>query len=515
MSSTFRCAIAALLLSLHVSCAKKNPVTPAAVAPVVEGLIVPALTDPPNNAVGVWQTLKLDWVGCTAATRYHVRVARDAMFDSMQSSSDSVARNEYWVFDLPPLTAFFWKVRATDGHDTTGWSATRKFTTADVVPPPATPVPSAPPNMATMVKTYATFSWQHKVDATQIRIVVAYDAAFADVVYDTTFSYVDAIDLPLLYDTCYHWRMNASNPFGTSAWTSVMTFSTTCVLGSLNAGSSGSIKLVGATAYLANDGASGSGLLIVDVGQPTAPVVLGTCVLGGSWPHDVDVQGSYAYLTRSYDGMSVIDVTSPSSPTAVGFCPMGFAYGVAVSGSCAYVAASDSGLIVVDVSDPAHPVRVATVPVTRAFDVAIGGSYAYVADGSYGLRIVDISVPTSPAIVGNVNVSLTQPHSIAIGGNIAALCTGVDGVKIIDISSPTAPALVGTFPYFADNAAVYQGRLYAARLYGSSRLRIADLATPSSPILIKEYLAGGNDVAVRDSLAYEACGSLQIIKLGH
>ncbi|WP_448605243.1 LVIVD repeat-containing protein [Thermoflexus hugenholtzii] len=132
----------------------------------------------------------------------------------------------------------------------------------------------------------------------------------------------------------------------------------------------------------------GPRLVVMDVGDPSRPVVVGrTGVLPGV-VRGVAVSGSYAYVADG--GLRVIDVSNPAAPREVGFYDtLGWALGVAVSGSYAYVADGNKGLRVIDVSNPAAPREVGVYDTPGgAEDVAVSGSYAYVADGSGGLVIL-------------------------------------------------------------------------------------------------------------------------------
>jgi hypothetical protein len=132
----------------------------------------------------------------------------------------------------------------------------------------------------------------------------------------------------------------------------------------------------------------GPHLVVMDVGDPTRPVVLGRTGILPDVVQGVAVSAAYAYVADYYAGLRVIDVSNPSSPREVGFYDTsGTAYGVAVSGSYAYVADGPAGLRVIDVSNPSSPREVGfyDTPGT-AYDVAVSGSYAYVADGPAGNR---------------------------------------------------------------------------------------------------------------------------------
>ncbi|HWN82202.1 MAG TPA: hypothetical protein VNM87_08920, partial [Candidatus Udaeobacter sp.] len=118
----------------------------------------------------------------------------------------------------------------------------------------------------------------------------------------------------------------------------------------------------------------------------------------------VAVSGTHAYLAADLAGLQIVDISNPSAPVLVGGIDLhDRAYAVAVNGSYAYVAAFHSGLQIVDISNPTTPV-VAAVHNTpnEALGVALLGNLACVADGNSGLQIVNVSNPHAPQLVGAV-----------------------------------------------------------------------------------------------------------------
>jgi len=67
-------------------------------------------------------------------------------------------------------------------------------------------------------------------------------------------------------------------------------------------------------------------------------------------------------LADGSSGLQVIDVSNPSSPVLIGSVDTpGFARGVTVTGDTAYVADWSNGLQVIDVSNPSSPVLIGLV----------------------------------------------------------------------------------------------------------------------------------------------------------
>jgi hypothetical protein len=184
-----------------------------------------------------------------------------------------------------------------------------------------------------------------------------------------------------------------------------------------------------------------TGLRIADISTPATPVELGYFVPEGSPPNieDVAVAGSYAYaLTTS--GLYVVNVADPSAPLVEGFCSMPEGgHGVVVSGVRAYIACGTHGLRIIVVSHPWDPNEQGFIDTPGyANDVAVSGNYAYVADGQSGLRVIDISTPSAPVEVGFYNAP-GDAHGVTISGSYAYVADGFSGLRIIDISDPAAP----------------------------------------------------------------------------
>ncbi len=123
----------------------------------------------------------------------------------------------------------------------------------------------------------------------------------------------------------------------------------------------GTARAVAVSGSLAFVG-SGTTLLVLDVSAPSSPQLLGSVTL----PELVDgiaAAGSHAYVANGTSGLRVIDVSNPAAPVEVGVSDVTEegAMDVAVAGSHAYVAYGSLGLRVIDVSEPSLPVVVGAI----------------------------------------------------------------------------------------------------------------------------------------------------------
>src|SRR5262249_24563955 len=63
----------------------------------------------------------------------------------------------------------------------------------------------------------------------------------------------------------------------------------------------------------------GSGLWVVDVSTPTAPVLRGSLALGGvAWGLALNSTGTYAYAATGTAGLKIVSLANPAAPTLVG-----------------------------------------------------------------------------------------------------------------------------------------------------------------------------------------------------
>jgi hypothetical protein len=153
------------------------------------------------------------------------------------------------------------------------------------------------------------------------------------------------------------------------------------------------MKIVGSLAYIAS---GPNGIRIVDIHDPSKPVLIGALEMPSVWA--IDVAGSYAYLGCDL-GVRVLDVSQPSHPIQIGnYQDFSQVKGIRVVDSVAYAAASPTGLQILDVNNPASPAFLGQVPSrgSGTVGVEVFGSIAYMADDRAGLQVASVSNPRQP-----------------------------------------------------------------------------------------------------------------------
>lgn len=275
------------------------------------------------------------------------------------------------------------------------------------------------------------------------------------------------------------------------------------LVGRVPYGPSRAVDAVGDFAYYG----SGSMLMIADVSDPGAPVVVGELQMP-NLVQDVAVVGGYAHVVCGPDGYSLVDVSAPSSPELVGgyvtgpFPGWAFAGGVTASGNLVFVADGSPGLTILDVSQPGQIEVVSEVFALNSYYVEVRGSHAYLT-GYDGLRIVDISDPTVPVIAGSAQGGSNGLWGFAVVGNYLYAGGYMDGLKIYDISSPTAPVEVNTIaPPLALDVVESNGLLHVADGY---ELSVYELTDPTAPGSLGAAVVDPIRIAVSGTNVYGAC----------
>ncbi len=198
-------------------------------------------------------------------------------------------------------------------------------------------------------------------------------------------------------------------------------------------------------------------LQAIDVSNPEEPEEL-TLFSTTEDIIDVELSGSFAYVTAGYDGLKILDVSDPGNPEEIGNCDdIGNANAVCVSGEFAYVAETSDienggSLRVIDVSNPENPEVVGSCE-TDDFTqtICISGEYVYLAnfeiDGGVGIyggsfRVVNISDPENPDEIGEYYVGdqffdvFVQDEFVYGATRYVRENRQYNGIRILDNSNP-------------------------------------------------------------------------------
>lgn len=286
----------------------------------------------------------------------------------------------------------------------------------------------------------------------------------------------------------------------------------------------------GDLAFLA---AGNLGVLVANIRTGALPDTAGL----GAFVHAVDANdslvvamaeaGTFARLRRTgTEGERLVNPTLESLPLE----PVQ----VALSGSRVVISAQD-------VAVAQEPDEVGqSVILLRDLDVTIAGpgiggtgrtrrvawndGYAYVADYTGGLRIYradgsDTSLVGAIGLGPNprvVDIALDPPR------NRAYLASGSQGLQIVDVLNPAAPALLATLPLagLASAVAVIDSSLVVVGRRGTvgAGITFVDTSIPTAPTprgqLDSGFVPDPRAIAVRDTIAYVADGSVGLLSIG-
>lgn len=171
------------------------------------------------------------------------------------------------------------------------------------------------------------------------------------------------------------------------------------VLGALNTnGMARAVVVKGSTAYIAN----GTNLVIANVTNPAAMTTIATLPLTGNIQGiDVDAQRKLAVVAAGSTGIHVVDIATPAAPVKRGTVSTGDARAVAIGGNFAYVADYTKSTTSVDITSPAAPVVLSNITDSNLGgflqDIVLSGNFALAADVKFvnGVPITDISIPSA------------------------------------------------------------------------------------------------------------------------
>ena len=188
---------------------------------------------------------------------------------------------------------------------------------------------------------------------------------------------------------------------------------------------------------------SGNGFFIVDVSEPSVPVVLGSIV--GMTALNVYVDGVYAYVT-SGSSFSIIDISDLSEPEIISTeAGSDRRYHIHVVEDTLYLGETNRGLMVYDITDRSEPEYISTVSGTSGiFEVISDGNTLYLACHGNGVKVLDISNRDVPRIIGSHNNG-GEAYGIEIVYDYLLVADLQQGVEILDISNPRTPVLAASW----------------------------------------------------------------------
>jgi len=267
------------------------------------------------------------------------------------------------------------------------------------------------------------------------------------------------------------------------------------------------MAVVGSHAYLASPASGGLRLATLNVTTPSQPRYLSHLdphIAIEDFPQQVliRVRGNYAYIlvSQGVSQLVVVDVSDPAAARLAGSCQLsGTLLGMDMVGTRIYVAAMEGvgSVRVINASDPAQPF-VETSVAYPGFPVCVSGAgnYVYAAgvmgfwpNNSGHVDAIDVSDPSQAFAVGGFDWPDNHGNSVICveGGLLHFAYEPYDAAgspsgcyEVLDLSDPVRPSPLGSYAVSASWDSPQTIRVVGniAYLVTSSGLRTIDFTDP-------------------------------------
>jgi hypothetical protein len=232
-------------------------------------------------------------------------------------------------------------------------------------------------------------------------------------------------------------------------------------------------------AYLA---AGSGGLQIVDVSDPSSPILAGSLPLPGLASAVALAGADLVAVGRrgGSPGVTFVDVTTAGAPFARGSVGAPFVQdprALAARDTVLFVADAQLGLLSLRFGDPQAPGPLGAASGFAAHDLDLTGNTLLVGTRSKGLQIVDVSTATSPVRRSELPTPAIQ--GVARSGSTAALFLGEEGIVAVDVGAPSSPFVRGPIgvPGFARDGIWVGDTLLVAAAFALERFTASAAAT--------------------------------------
>jgi len=231
------------------------------------------------------------------------------------------------------------------------------------------------------------------------------------------------------------------------------------LVGSLSTGGTAlDINVRGTTAYVANE----TSLFLANVANPASISAISTLPLSGLIQGvDVDTQRNLAVVAAGAAGVYVVDLSNPSSPIVLGATSTGDAHDVAIRGNYAFVADYDNSTTSVDITTPSTPTVLSHIadPNLGGFlnDIVLSSTFALAADVKFvnGIPITGISDPTNLQAVSILNFPQRDDNGMGIAiDNSYVYLTTVHSAILKFGSTEDSRLYIGQYQQIVDNGGI-------------------------------------------------------------
>ncbi len=192
---------------------------------VAEALPTPTFTRLPIQNGLMALKFTVSWSRVSGATRYHLQVASDSLYTSLQVNDSTITDTLALVGPLQYATTYFMRLRAIGLTGSSPFGAPARFVTVpEVITTPAfVPLPI----QNGLMPLEFTVSWFRVPGATRYHLQIASDSLYTSLgVNDSTITDTVAAVGPLRYSTRYFLRIRAVSLTGSSPFSAPVQFTT-------------------------------------------------------------------------------------------------------------------------------------------------------------------------------------------------------------------------------------------------------------------------------------------------
>lgn len=188
-------------------------------------LTAPVLITPTNGQTSTTITPTLSWGPVTGANDYLYQLTDDPNF-VLNVQTGNTFNTSQSMGPLSGSTTFYWRIRASDGMQTSPWSATWSFTTAPgplIFPQPTLWLP--PDNSFDQEAPQITLNWDDVSGANKYDVKYSENANMSSATNHVASNSIYTIS-GLTFQNTYYWQVRAKNDTLVGPWSAIWNFST-------------------------------------------------------------------------------------------------------------------------------------------------------------------------------------------------------------------------------------------------------------------------------------------------
>ena len=274
------------------------------------------------------------------------------------------------------------------------------------------------------------------------------------------------------------------------------------------------MTVVGTRLFLAT---GDTGLVILDVNNPLAPLFLGAWSRVKVISVAVSSAGEYAYVCKGDTNIFVLNVKEPSHPKQIkmkSYKKANF-YNLIVAANALITAAGPKGVIVYSIEQPNEPAKMKRVKELRATrHIALNGKLLAATDDDLGTVFVSFPTWAAPAMRGSVP-AVSQALDCAFlscDPTKVIVAEGMDGYRIVDATDPDIPT---TLARSATPSPVVSVSAICPHLYLSCRetglysLDVSNPAQPQTQLVLPGQAVRGPLVVLDNSVIVSSNSSME------